>query len=212
MNENELKICKYCGTEAESLDQKYCTNCGAVLGEQSYTGYNTVDPSLEGRYDASAKNGQTANKPLGMKWYMFLVSFYLMFNAIISVVNSFMYFTGNYVTIYDMTPAEYYAEYGAAMKAIDVAYGVILIGEALYLFLTRVRLMKFRKNAPALFLAFYVFNLLLNVAYYIAPIYISGNTLTMNDTSYLTSLVIVYTVFIILNAIYFKKRAFLFKN
>ena len=204
------KICPKCGAEAEREDQKFCTKCGARFEEPRYSPYTEDEYNAD---RAEEEPVQQVNKPVqGMKWYLFLVTVYMTFVAIMNVLNSFLYFTGNYAVIEELTPAEYYAKYGAVMKGVDVAYGVILVGGALWMFLLRLRMMKFRKNAPALYLTYYAVTLVVEAGYYIGSILIKKAPFTLNDVMYVTALVITYVVYIILNAVYFKKRAKLFVN
>ena len=211
MYENTPKICVRCGTQAERTDQKFCTKCGAKLGEAMYGVEERLEAERESRAEQYAK---TEKKPLGMKWYFFLVAFYLMFMAAMSVINAFTYFNGRYALVLfeDMSVDEYYAKCAPALKGVDVAYGVLLIACAIVLLIIRARLARFRKNAPALFLAYFVFRMLIEAAYYAASELLRDGGLALIDLNYILVLAALYIGFIVINAVYFRKRAMLFVN
>ena len=137
------------------------------------------------------------NKELGMKWFHFLIYFVLWLNAIVCALEGIAVLT-------------------VSTGIVDMVYGGAMIAFALFCIITRSRLAKFKKGAPANLYAFYILgNIVLVLAYNIASLALAGalNELPtmLLDPEFIGG--IVGTIIIIaINKVYFGKRKHLFVN
>ena len=172
---------------------KYCAHCGKEHCDEAVicTGCGM---SFEPAKPA---------KPLPMKWDKFLIYFYIIAEAVINAILGISKVTG--LTIYPVTIP-------------DVIYGILLIGLAVFGFVTRHRLAKFKKNGPATLYALYICETVVSLIYTLLT---SAFATAASDN---TVFMIGYAVgeifgqlfstalFVFLNYIYFKKRRELFCN
>lgn len=193
--------CKNCGKEV-SEQQKFCDGCGSEIN------------ALAREYGTSQTISQTNFKESSypMKWYKFLIYFALFFGAFYEFIMSINYMTG---TIYfaqtngQASAEAVYSTYGYGLKFLDVLYGILLLGTAVYSIITRNRLAKFKKNAPMLLYILYGSGLVFSLIYMIGFSVITGvNAINSSLVSSLISTIIC----LILNYKYFTKRESLFVN
>ena len=136
-------------------------------------------------------------KKLGMKWFHFLIYFVLWLNAIVCGIEGF-------------------AALAISTGTIDTVYGVAMIVFALFCVITRSRLAKFKKGAPACLYAFYILgNIVIILAYNIATLVFTNSLSELPSMLMDPELIgnIVGTIIVIaLNKVYFGKRKYLFVN
>ena len=148
---------------------------------------------------------------LGMNWFKFIIYFQLFAAAVINIYNSILLFTGGHYQ--GMSNLVYRTFKG--LKAIDITFGLIfllLTGAAI---LVRFMLSGFKQIGPKLYLAYLATVGVANLLYIIAVRIVvsrvsSGANMTLSVSSIMQ--IIVTTVFLIINTIYFKNRKHLFVN
>ncbi len=199
-------ICKNCGSPVDDW-MKVCPNCQANMEE-------TGEEKTEIKFDET----DLPKKTYPMKWYKFLIYFMLFANAVLNILYSISYFFGfsydEYVDIiYEVYPM---------MEITNIVYGVLSLGLAALSIFTRQALAHMKTAGPRLLYSIYITVIAANIIYYIlGNIIITETTIThgdliltlsKGDITALVSSVIGGAVMIILNYIYFRKRAELFKN
>ena len=144
----------------------------------------------------------------GMKWFKFVIYAQLFLNAAASLLNAFAFFTGaTYGGSADMVYAFY-----SGLQAVDILFAIIYVALAVAAIYVRMRLAKFRRGAPPLYLMFLVACLAIQILYAVFAMVVTGlSPLDMFDVSTVTS-TIATVVLIFANKVYFEKRAHLFVN
>ena len=156
-----------------------------------------------------------------MKWHKFLVGFALWFGGVINIINGISMFTG----------AQYNREMGEGaakivydafpeLKTVDVIYGILLIALGIFAFVTAYRLLYKLKGSPKLLLIRYAASAAVGIIYIIAAASILGKFSNAYGAEIDYAEVFLEAVFtaiisvllIVLNRIYYKKRAHLFVN
>jgi len=180
-------ICPKCNNEAG--EQSFCPHCGAAL-----TG------------NVPAYTAET--KPeFPMKWFKFLIYFALFAAAVLNGLNGISTLTGAH---YGDLKNTVYAVF-AGMQAVDLIFGIAMVGLAALNIYTRVRLAGFYQNGPKMLTLMYIMNMVLSIGYVVAAQAVCGGVLELNLTT-LVSNTISSIIMIIINGVYFTKRAALFVN
>ena len=118
-------------------------------------------------------------KPIGMKWYKFLIYFGLIVSPILNLVNAFNYITGNIYssqTNGEVSAAIIYAYYGLGLKVLDVLYGVLMIGFAVLALVLRNKLANYKSDSLKYIKIFYSLLAVIPFSY-------SRNAVTSSSTS-----------------------------
>lgn len=152
----------------------------------------------------------TNSYDMPMKWHKFLIYFSLWAGAILCVASAIQLLTGS-VYGADGTAEQVYRVYGG-LKSVDSIFGVLYLITAALLIYVRFQLAGFKEGAPNKLTIAYVVQLAAFLGYMIAvsstikrPIGDLANSQTL--TSIVSSVVM-----IIVNRIYYNKRAHLFGN
>ncbi|MBQ7007001.1 MAG: zinc-ribbon domain-containing protein, partial [Oscillospiraceae bacterium] len=138
--------------------------------------------------------------------------FALIAGAVINFIYSISYLTGS---IYEaksngqVTAEQVYAYYGGALQAADIACGIFLIAFAVAALVLRSKLAKYKPDAPKFVKIFYSIVAAVPFIYTLVVAAITSQALTAYAVSAISSLV-AGIVFLVLNIIYFNKRAHLF--
>lgn len=140
-----------------------------------------------------------------MKWHKFLIYCVLWLSGAINAVTAVMYLLG---AQYMGKAAEAYA-INPLLHAIDIGMALALAGLAMFSVMTRFSLAKFEAVAPKMLMCLYVCNVLSSLVYQIAVSAAVGRLLLNSDT---ISSVFTGAVMILLNKVYYDKRADLFIN
>lgn len=173
-------------------------------------------------YQNQRPNQQMAVQPsasgqLPMKWYKFIIYAQLFLNAVSNALAAVLSLTGFQYYSSDMKymgmdPAEasemVYGFY-PNLRVVDIIYGIMLICLAVFALIVRMQLAKFKKNAPMLYYAFWIFSVAVSVIYLVALATI--NIAGVNYTQVVSSIVVSIALLVI-NIIYFNKRKHLFTN
>lgn len=151
-----------------------------------------------------------SQKPLGMKWYKFLIYFALIAGAVVNILYSFSYLTGSmYVTETNgaVTAEEVYAYYGEGLQVADIAYGIFLIGFGVFAIILRHKLANYEQDAPVFVYIFYSILAGAPIAYncIVAAITVQLGIVYNAIPSFIAGLVL-----LLCNVRYFKRREHLF--
>lgn len=202
-------FCNHCGSQIPD-NATMCPNCGAPTTNPSpQLAYSTPESAYR---QPNAYANQDYNG-FPMKWYKFLIYFLLFASGILNIISGIMAMTG---AQHGGLASMVYAVFGA-LKPIDVIFGLCAIGLGIYAIYVRFELAKLKRGAPKKLMMIYVFNCVINLVYAIAAIIIissnpySGNAATSISPSIIGT-IIGAVVMIIVNKVYFDKRASLFVN
>ncbi len=217
-------FCNQCGSQIQD-NASFCPNCGASISKaEPQLAYSTQPQQYGYAQPNNAANqqygyAQSANpvnqqyNGLPMNWYKFLIYFALFAGAVLNLISGIMQLTG---AQYDGAAELVYAYFGS-LKVIDILFGLATIGAAIYGVYVRFELAKLKKGAPQKLTILYILVVAISVIYLIAVAVVlsSANTgIGLGDLmspSVIGSL-IGSAAMIVINKIYFDKRASLFVN
>ena len=185
LNQNEKalsSVCHQCGYPLNST-QLVCPHCGT--------------PTSDGRQETAQKKAEGYK----MKWYYFLIYFATFANAILNVITAIMCFTG--VRYGGRTDLVYAVFPGSQIG--DVICGIICIGLAIFVLVTRSALRHYKHQAPQLVFWVYILNAIVPMMSAVITGLIFYDVLTWLP---LAIAVIIANI----NRIYFEKRRELFIN
>lgn len=149
---------------------------------------------------------------LPMNWHKFLIYFALWAGGILNIISGILTFTGKQYELYGDTPAEWVYAFFDGLKQLDMFYGIVLLALGVLCIVDRFQLAGFKRIGPKLLLVLYAANLVLGIIYVVAASKITGLEISdMADSRTVASLVM-SAVMVVVNAIYYKKRAHLFVN
>lgn len=231
-------FCPNCGSQVPDTS-RFCPSCGASLGAaaqqepvQPATPPSPGVPPAPGAAPIPGTPPVPGAAPIqsyagtaepSMKWYKFLIYFALFAGALLNVGNAFTAFTGAH---YDGSAKYVYAMFGG-LQAVDIIYGVVLIGLAVAAIYVRQQLAHFKKGAPKMFLVLYGANAVVGILYLAAVLVIALASVSGYLSAYVDPIdvaleivpvaqifltIIGAAIYLVLNKIYFDKRAHLFTN
>ena len=210
-----MSFCSTCGAKIENESTQFCSNCGAKISTPvtNSTPVTSSTPVYQPQQTVPAYTPVEPVVEYKMKWYKFLIYFALFFGAFINFVFGFNYITGGIYFVQSdgqVSADMVYNVYGAGLKVLDVIEGIMMIAIAAFGIYTRIRLAKYKANAPMCVYILYGAGAGLTLLYNIALLAVTGlNQLT--TVSGITSLA-VSVGFVLLNYAYFTKRKSLFVN
>lgn len=148
-----------------------------------------------------------------MKWYKFIIYIQLFLSAIASLVSAAAYFIGGY---YSGLADQVYASY-KGLKALDICMAIVCLALAIFAILVRQGLAHFKTKAPIKYLIFLGLTIASQAIYYIAVTLIinasaANASVSLQTNSSLIMSIIINIIMILINKIYFDKRAELFVN
>ena len=226
-------FCPNCGTNCDN-GTKFCPKCGGNLqgaAQPNPQAYNpqpasqTPPPSTPNYYNYNTNPAPTTtykpasssvlNTDMPMKWHKFLIYFSLWAGMLVSVYKVFMVMTGeryggeNYKNMfYRVFPS---------LQTIDMIFIVLVAATAVLQFLTWMNLSKFRKNGPVLLTASYAGAIVSSLFYLMGTSsvlsgagYDVSSIMGSDGMSQYTSSIVASLAMIVINTIYYKKRAHLF--
>ncbi len=205
-----MKFCANCGAMIEE-NVKFCPSCGSPVAQSAQPTEQPVNqqpvyqqpvyqqpvyqqPVVEDKY-----------KGFPMKWYKFLVYFGLWLSAFFNGVSGI---TTLVTGIHQLT------HYGTAISVYNVILGILIIGIAVLVIVTAVKLLQLSASGPKLLLFVYGVNLAVMIINIIVTLIIGQGFVTIGDLlspSTITS-IIVSIIMIAVNYTYFKKRESVFMN
>ena len=214
-------FCKHCGHQAAE-DSVFCPNCGNRLDSAqevppsqpgSYPNYTPITPPPTSGYQPTGGYYTPKNTPnfggYSMRWYKFLIYFALFASCILNALSGLGLVTG---LIYGDGRELVYLVFGS-LRIVDLIIGIAMIALAVFDIVVRQRLAHFQSNGPRSLLMLYVASIVVSLLYLILATAIVGDWLLSSDTisQYATNIIIA-VVMILVNNLYFKKRASLFVN
>lgn len=180
-----------------------CPNCGAEMSRNARMHRQAWNINMN-------MNFPPFGRP-SMMWYNLLILFYLFMEAFISLSSGIQYILG-YMPEFlkNLNEIMYYGQVMRGLKFIDIIYGVWLILVAVFAVVTRMKLAKFKKNAPLFVVLFFTLPTLVNCGYTIGLLVI----IKAKAAAYFSLVyqIVIQAIFVYANYIYFKKRKTLFVN
>ena len=177
-------ICRNCGSTNED-DAVFCSKCGKTL------------------------DGKSINKPLGMKWFKFIIyvqlvlAFFMDLFLAYTIFGGIVYFDG----LTNIT-AQVYSRF-PALKFIDISFAVVCVGMAIFSVYIRQKLVNYRLNAGNFYLFFLSVTALASLLYNGLKFLVSG--INPFDAIFFFS-ILETTALLLINFDYFRKRKHLFIN
>ena len=145
-----------------------------------------------------------------MNWHKFIVYFAIWAGAFISFVNGIRCLTGAHYGEYKKMVYAFIP----GLKAPDILYGLLLLGAVAIAIVTGLSLLKFRANGPKLLMILYIYSAGASLLYLVwagAVLASYGADVSSIIGSVVGSL-IGSVVMIIVNKVYYGKRAHMFVN
>ncbi|MBR3932601.1 MAG: hypothetical protein IKJ68_01645 [Clostridia bacterium] len=183
-----------------------CTKCGAELSAKARQ-----------KAEMGADFGQGTIPtvlPQPMMWFTILISFYLFFDAVSSLITAADYVFGPFEFFaYENMPEilRTFSQFDAKYKFIDIIYGAIFALFAVWAVVLRFQLAKFKKSAPLSLLLYFAVSRVMTIIYPTALI-IVFDKITIDDCFSIVFQLAIGGAIVYANYIYFKKRKHLFKN
>ena len=230
-------FCPNCGTNVGNAE-RFCPNCGAALNQNTasanpqpnpqpnyqqpnYQQPNYQQPNYQ-QPNYQQPNYQQPNYqpvyqqpvqqyPYPMNWYKFVIYFALFAGAVINAISGILHLTGSVWEMQDVSADMVYAVFGG-MQAVDIIYGIGAIALAAFNIVTRMHLAKFRKTGPKFLSVCYGVAVGLALLYIILTSAVTG--ISIGDLVGATEILqlVVSIVMLVVNVVYFNKRASLFVN
>lgn len=218
--------CTRCNTELK-FDARVCPGCGAPILEiikEAKQKEESNQPSQKEETDIKRQKEYDDNpRPsrieylqsidMPMKYYKFLIYFWLFFEAILCTISGFFGITGG---LYNIalgmgTAAKVYDEY-PKLQILDISIGCLSILSAIFCIIVRQKLKQYSRQAPFLFICSIIIISALDIVYNSICNDIIGikQALTMDLR---TLIKILFTLlWIMINRTYFSKRFHLFRK
>ena len=221
-------FCPNCGTNVGNAE-RFCPNCGAALNQNTasanpqpnYQQPNYQQPNYQ-QPNYQQPNYQQPNYqpvyqqpvqqyPYPMNWYKFVIYFALFAGAVLNAINGILHLTGSVWEMQNVSADMVYAVFGG-MQAVDIIYGIGAIALAAFNIVTRMHLAKFRKTGPTFLSVCYGVAVGLTLLYIILTSAVTG--ISIGDLVGATEIMqlVVSIVMLVVNVVYFNKRASLFVN
>ena len=199
----------YCNSCGNKIDERYdtCPNCGMRV--KNVSNVNTVSEYVP-------------QKPLGMKWYNFIIWVQLPLSVILSIWYSIKTFAGTkYSESYfgNMT-WDIYREFDG-LQALDIFDAVITLLLAGFMIYVRILLAKYKEEGPKMLYIMSGICIVLNIFLFICYVSIAQGTMRINsfleldmsayNSTFITT-IIKDSIFLWIDVKYFTKRRHLFTN
>lgn len=177
----------------------FCRNCGSEIENESVFCPKCGKPT----------SNDKATKPLGMKWFKFIIYVQLIFAFLLNLFSAYRLYSG--LIYFDGTRNMSFQVYSLfpSLRYVNLVFAAFSVGMAVFSIIVRQRLVKFRVKAVNHYLIFLGLNLLISLLYYGVTYLASGiNTF---DTELLYNITQSLAL-IFINVDYFRKRKHLFIN
>lgn len=192
-------FCTKCGKKLEGNTADFCPYCGARIEnantyQQPYT-YQQME--------------------LPMNWYKFVIYFLFFANAVINVIGAIGYFSGSTTSALaeGMVSANWiYAMY-PALRGLMYFMGIVALASAVLAIVGRQWMAHFDKRGIIALAVLYIIGIVSNVIYMVGLmtiIQVGIGDLGVTAISSMIGSIVGGVVALVLNMIYFKKRAHLF--
>ena len=205
-------FCPNCGTNVGNAE-RFCPNCGAALNQNTAS----ANPQPNPQPNYQQPNYQPVYQqpiqqyPYPMNWYKFVIYFALFAGAVLNAISGILHLTGSVWEMQNVSADMVYAVFGG-MQAVDIIYGIGAIALAAFNIVTRMHLAKFRKTGPKFLSVCYGVAVGLTLLYIILTSAVTG--ISIGDLVGATEILqlVVSIVMLVVNVVYFNKRASLFVN
>lgn len=155
-------------------------------------------------------NQPGADMPMG--WFKFLIYFSLFAGAVLNAITGIMAMTGAQYNMEREGMSELVYRMFDGLQAMDMIMGIGSIALAAFAIYTRMRLAGYYENGPKMLTVLYIAAMVVPVIYLVGVIaVVPGVENYINFTSQISSIA-ASVVMVVVNNIYFKKRAHLFVN
>ena len=215
-------FCPNCGTNVGNAE-RFCPNCGAALNQNTasanpqpnpqpnYQQPNYQQPNYQQPNYQPVYQQPVQQYPYPMNWYKFVIYFALFAGAVLNAINGILHLTGSVWEMQNVSADMVYAVFGG-MQAVDIIYGIGAIALAAFDIVTRMHLAKFRKTGPKFLSVCYGVAVGLTLLYIILTSAVTG--ISIGDLVGATEIMqlVVSIVMLVVNVVYFNKRASLFVN
>ena len=192
-----MNYCNSCGAKLTE-GVKYCPNCGAAIQPPPVA--VPTAPITPPKQDPPKKIQHTEDHP--MKWFMFLVYFLLIVGPIFRVISGVRAMSGNAYANADQIYLAF-----PMLRDLDILMGILSIVEAAALLFVRHWMVKGLKKGVKWYLIICIASTSATLLYTLIGSAIIKTLVTQN--LFTVGFNIIY---IILNKIYFDKRAEMFSN
>lgn len=180
-------ICRNCNSVNED-DAVFCSKCGEPF------------------------DGKSIKKPLGMKWFKFIIYGQLILMIIMSIMSVYMLMDGYVYFDGPINITQQVYNRAPLMKTIDMIYVIIIMMMTIFTVYVRHQLAKYRTNAVNIFLFFLVISALVSLSQTgLSYVIAKADPLDFVITSFVIELIWTGSLLLI-NFDYFKKRKHLFIN
>lgn len=207
-------ICPNCGEKIPD-NSLVCPVCSVSVKKQ---------PEPETPVQEEPQTAVAKGPALPMKWHKFLVSFALWVEILFLIIAAFLTVIITALST-DPDTVAFYSEY-PGVKAINLIYGISLLGCAVLGGFALYCLLKMKKGAPRLYIWFLVAAASCSVIYQLLEVIILRLPLFSTEVSYYVTssggegvqvrfsspvfAFIIFAVYILLNYIYYRKRKHMF--
>lgn len=230
------QFCSQCGAPLNE-GQAFCSFCGSPnniaasapqptpAAQQPYTQQPVMQqqPAQPYSYGTQPNYSQynpahsplTQTEQLPMKWYKFVINFQLFAACIFGVISAILLLTGAQYEMLGASAKDVYRIF-PDLEAVDMIYGILTLGTAIFAIFVRTPLKEFRQNGPKLYYIFLAVNLAVSFFYTI------GYTIAIEESRYASyvnmdassnfSSLAISIALLVCNINYFKKRQHLFIN
>lgn len=173
---------------------------------------NVMYTGIQHKYQTAEGTSNYYSVDMPMKWYKFLIYFWLFFEVARCIFTSYLFLTGKYLDfLYYENINDLYLSY-PNMRTLDIVFGILLISYAVFCFYTRQKLAKYSRIAPILASHIFLILPLLEISYF----WFTSKILGIDLSEFLNRKFYVTLFFSILNVLlhrkYFSKRLHLFRN
>ena len=188
--------CDKCGWENPD-EENLCQRCGAPLQDKQTL--IQIDEKNE-------------DKSLPMNWHNFLAYFSIWAGAVLNFFTGFSTMTG--MSYGELKDQVYYTFKGIGF--VDCFSGILIIALSIFGFYVAYSLLKKKKDAPKKLIELYIMGGVIKLLYnLIIALIISGkipNYNLINSIATAVGAFLATLLFVVLNRIYYRKRAHLFVN
>lgn len=192
-----MNYCSNCGAKLRG-SEKYCQNCGAAIQPPPIA--VTAAPITPPKQDPPKKIQHTEDRP--MKWFMFLVYFLLIVGPLFRVISGVRAMSGNAYANADQIYLAF-----PMLRDLDILMGILSIAEAPALLFARHWMVKGLKKGVKCYLIICIASTAAALLYTLIGSAIIKTLVTQNLFTIGVSI-----IYIILNKIYFDKRAEMFSD
>ena len=197
-----MNFCSRCGAKSRE-DAKYCQNCGAAVRPRTIDAL--VVPIASAQRDLWKKIQHNKDRP--MTWFKFLVYFQLIIASFGLICIGIARVAGLPLNEYERLRLDQIYLAFPALRILDALNGFVLIASAICLFFARQWLAKGRKKGIKWYLCTWFAISAARLLYALLSFVITGTFDPAEVPAFIYEI-----VYIVLNKIYFDKRAEMFSD